>query len=395
MLEKLIAAVFGLLFKLIWRAAKGLMLRPLAVMMLATVGMVACSGDNGRNSYDVSSGSPYGGTSKPTRVKIGSSYSIKGETYSPRFEPAYSETGMASWYGPGFHGRQTASGEKYDQYQHTAAHRTLPLPSIVRVTRVDTGESIKVRVNDRGPFHGNRIIDLSKAAANDLRMIGSGTARVKVEYLHDETMGYIADLGLEAPAEMRLASGSKWQAKGTNTMNMIKETPVRNLAWQKSNLAVSQVKTANNQTLEKITAAELAPINKPNYTKPAFKLAWAKPVSELGGVEKIKAVSSNNTNNSDNDLDLDSLISGAISKPQQQATSQFRVQTAAFSNLANAKQHAKTLQPIAKPLISEIDKDGTTLYRVSLSPVGNYEVAMAMLKKTKAMGYRDARLMVE
>jgi rare lipoprotein A len=389
MLEKLIAGVFGLLFKLIWQMSKSLMLRPTAVMMLALVGMVACSGDSGvgRKSYDVSSGSPYGGTSKPVRVKIGSAYSIKGETYQPRFEPSYGETGMASWYGPGFHGRQTASGEKYDQYQHTAAHRTLPLPSIVRVTRVDTGESIKVRVNDRGPFHGNRIIDLSKAAANDLRMIGSGTAQVKVEYLHDDTMNYIADLGLEAPAEMRFASGNKWQTKGTNALNMIKETPVSTASLSQPKFAATPVKVANN--VEKIAARKLTPINKPLLNQSPFKLAWAKPVEQMQNVERIAAQPQKD------ELDLDSLISGKLSAAKPQNNSQFRVQTAAFSNLVNAQQHAKTLQPIAKPLISEVDKDGSTLYRVSLSPVESYEVAMAMLKKTKAMGYRDARLMVE
>ena len=93
------------------------------------------------------------------------------------------QSGRASWYGPGFHGRKTASGERFNMYGMTAAHRYLPLGTKVRVTNMDTGKSIVVKVNDRGPYHGNRILDLSKAAARSLGMIKSGTCKVKLERL--------------------------------------------------------------------------------------------------------------------------------------------------------------------------------------------------------------------
>ncbi|PWE17184.1 hypothetical protein DDZ18_05675 [Marinicauda salina] len=92
-------------------------------------------------------------------------------------------TGVASWYGPGFHGNLTANGEIFDQTKLTAAHRTLPLPSLARVTRLDTGESVVVRVNDRGPYAGDRIIDLSRAAAAALGFIEDGVTEVRVEAL--------------------------------------------------------------------------------------------------------------------------------------------------------------------------------------------------------------------
>lgn len=103
-----------------------------------------------------------------------------------RYEPmdaadGYRETGTASWYGKRFHGKRTSSGEKYDMYKMTAAHRTLPLPSYVRVTNLDNGNSIIVRVNDRGPFLHDRLIDLSYAAAHRLGIIATGTGRVRVE----------------------------------------------------------------------------------------------------------------------------------------------------------------------------------------------------------------------
>ena len=91
--------------------------------------------------------------------------------------------GTASWYGPGFHGKRTANGEKYNQNLMTAAHKELPLNSVVKVTRVATGQSIMVRINDRGPFHDNRIIDLSYGAAKKLGIVNKGSAKVKVELI--------------------------------------------------------------------------------------------------------------------------------------------------------------------------------------------------------------------
>ncbi|QHS10521.1 septal ring lytic transglycosylase RlpA family protein [Sinimarinibacterium sp. NLF-5-8] len=109
------------------------------------------------------------------------SYSVFGKTYRVLSDArGYRNSGMASWYGKKFHGSATANGETYDMYQMTAAHKTLPLPSFVRVTRTDTGKSVIVRVNDRGPFHPGRIIDLSYAAAAKLDMLGVGSAPVEV-----------------------------------------------------------------------------------------------------------------------------------------------------------------------------------------------------------------------
>lgn len=93
------------------------------------------------------------------------------------------ETGMASWYGPNFHGKTTANGETYDQNELTAAHKTLPFNSVVRVTNLDNGKQVTVRINDRGPYARGRVIDLSKAAAQEVDMIGPGIARVRIEVL--------------------------------------------------------------------------------------------------------------------------------------------------------------------------------------------------------------------
>jgi rare lipoprotein A len=109
-------------------------------------------------------------------------YTVMGRTYVPMTQvAAYSATGRATWYGRRYHGKPTASGELYDMYAMTAAHPTLPIPSYVRVTHVDSARSVVVRVNDRGPFHAGRIIDLSYTAAYKLGMLAQGSAWVRVD----------------------------------------------------------------------------------------------------------------------------------------------------------------------------------------------------------------------
>lgn len=112
------------------------------------------------------------------------SYQVAGKRYYPlRKVASFSQEGRASWYGPKFHGRKTSSGERYDMNMMTAAHPTLPIPSYAKVTNLANGKEVVVRINDRGPFHGNRAIDLSKAAAQKLGFINAGTARVKIEQI--------------------------------------------------------------------------------------------------------------------------------------------------------------------------------------------------------------------
>jgi rare lipoprotein A (peptidoglycan hydrolase) len=115
--------------------------------------------------------------------KVGQPYQIDGRWYYPRFVTQYEATGIASWYGDSYHGRRTANGEIYDMYALTAAHPTLQLPSVVEVVNLENGRSLALRVNDRGPFVDNRLIDLSLAAARELGFERQGLAQVQVRYL--------------------------------------------------------------------------------------------------------------------------------------------------------------------------------------------------------------------
>src|SRR5271157_3649510 len=119
---------------------------------------------------------------------VGHPYAVAGHTYYPHEVTSYTAVGMASWYGAAFHGRRTANGEVYDMASITAAHPTMPLPSYARVTNLSNGYSVVVRVNDRGPYHGGRVMDVSSRTADVLGFKGEGTARIKVEYVGQAPM---------------------------------------------------------------------------------------------------------------------------------------------------------------------------------------------------------------
>jgi peptidoglycan lytic transglycosylase len=152
-----------------------------SALALGCLALAHCSGSSKYGERVAAEGEPVpkGGGS----FRIGKPYSINGRTYVPNDNSSYRAEGIASWYGPDFHGRLTANGELYDMHAISAAHTTMPLPSYARVTNLDNGRSIIVRVNDRGPYVRNRIIDLSIGTAKALDFYGHGLARVRVEYV--------------------------------------------------------------------------------------------------------------------------------------------------------------------------------------------------------------------
>jgi rare lipoprotein A len=137
------------------------------------------------------------------RERVGPPYEANGRWYVPTPEPGYEQTGMASWYGSQFHGQRTASGETFDEDALTAAHPTLPIPSLVQVTNLENGREVIVRVNDRGPFVGERVIDLSRGAATVLGFQDAGHARVHIRYLGPAPRRVNSE-GAPAPASTQL-----------------------------------------------------------------------------------------------------------------------------------------------------------------------------------------------
>ncbi len=166
----------------------------LSALVAAAIGIIlaGCAGSERLSTVD-----PRYGTSSSPRVvalgepipkgggvyRVGVPYSVAGRTYVPAENPHYRAEGVASWYGSDFHGRLTANGEVFDMEGMSAAHATLPMPSYVRVTNLSNSKSVIVRVNDRGPYSDNRLIDVSVGAAKVLGFYGSGLAPVRVEYV--------------------------------------------------------------------------------------------------------------------------------------------------------------------------------------------------------------------
>lgn len=150
--------------------------------------LAACNSTSGQSRLGVSASERVVKAGQPVprgggTYKVGKPYKVAGRWFHPEENPGYDSTGMASWYGSAFHGRKTANGEIFDMNALTAAHPTLPLPTYARVTNLENGSSVVVRVNDRGPFAHNRLIDLSKRTAEVLGFTGHGTAEVRVQYV--------------------------------------------------------------------------------------------------------------------------------------------------------------------------------------------------------------------
>lgn len=176
-------------------------LQSILFIIIVTSLCSACQGPNAKrhHTYRTLSKDDPGNTRYKGHYKIGKKYKIKNKTYRPREVTRYSKVGIASWYGKryGFHGKKTANGDIYNKEMLTAAHRTLQLPSLVKVKNLENGKSIIVLVNDRGPYAYGREIDLSERAATILGIKKKGTAKVRVKYLHAESKRFLKTLGIK------------------------------------------------------------------------------------------------------------------------------------------------------------------------------------------------------
>ncbi len=186
--------------------------RHLAVLLFVVCGLTACSeAQLALHAAKKAEPPPEPTASSPSGsgyYKIGKPYRIAGRWYYPEESFDLVEEGIASWYGPNFHGKQTANGEIFDENLLTAAHRTLQMPSLAKVTNLENGRSVIVRINDRGPFANDRIIDLSRRAAQMIDMERQGIARVRVEVLGPESIALARSMGRQTTA-VQVASTSE------------------------------------------------------------------------------------------------------------------------------------------------------------------------------------------
>lgn len=292
--------------------------------------------------------------------KIGQPYKINGKWYHPQEDPDYSEVGIASWYGPQFHRRLTANGEIFDMNRLSAAHTTLPLPSMVEVTNLENGRSLVVRVNDRGPFAHNRIIDMSRAAARRLGFEKQGTTRVRVRYAGP------APLMAQAPKAEREPDRIARAAP-------VRETPPGQAA---------AAPDGNDLISDLLTSMERAPAMTPG----AEEVAIAEARSE-GMKAVIPAADLSTPDPEDSRL----VHPGASAEAAPEAL--YVVRVAALSRLENIDALRAELGDIGALRLSRIETEaGDVFYRVNLGPFASIETAAEQLEAVRAAGYGDASL---
>lgn len=281
------------------------------------------------------------------RYKVGDPYEIDGVYYYPAVDYHYSETGVASWYGPKFDGKATANGEIFDMNEVSAAHRTLPMPSRVRVVNLDNGRSLALRVNDRGPFARGRIIDVSRRAAQLLGFRYRGTARVRVELMADESR--------------RLAALSQ-----------------RRRTDEGKRIAPASVSLSN-----KIVTTTLLP---PPGAAPLA--SGAPPLApEVNSSPSATPVANPNKTTS-------SVIEPAVDLDPVRPTALY-VQAGAFVRYPNAARLRSRLARLAPARVTEARVGDEKYFRVRLGPFQNLGKADRALAEVAASGYPRAQLIVE
>jgi rare lipoprotein A len=276
--------------------------------------------------------------------KTGDPYQVGGIWYVPHEQPDYDQTGIASWYGDAFQLKATANGEIFDLNQFSAAHTTLPLPSMVEVTNLANGRKLTVRVNDRGPFVGGRIIDLSHAAARELGFDRQGTARVRVRYVGPAPLG-----GPEA--------GVRY-AKAT--------LPAYGSA--------RSVRPADEEIFAAPPAAQAPAASPP-------RRGLQVEVKPLVAPPEPVSVSS-----------LAPLRHAARSEAFAEETGVYRIQAGAFADRAHARRAADQLSAQGVASVEPFDRGGTTLYRVLLPAPTDEAEAYALRDKVAGIGFSDARV---
>ena len=285
--------------------------------------------------------------------KVGNPYQVAGVWYYPKEEPTYDDTGIASWYGPNFHGKSTANGETFDQNDLTAAHQTLPMPSYVRVTNLENGRSMVVRVNDRGPFVNGRIIDVSRRTAQLLGFEKQGTAKVRVQ-----TVGPVTGDTMIA------------QPRPTDDKPPVAAAPRGSVTAE----ALPPPPGARGQTPTIIASAGTGP-------SAAALLAGTNSAPGPGPAAT--------TNGSPIDLGAQSLRVEPV-----RSTSIF-IQAGSFTRYDNAHRLSAKLTPFGATQVSRIAVNGTEYFRVRLGPMASVTEADRTLSALLAGGNTDAKIVVD
>jgi rare lipoprotein A len=272
--------------------------------------------------------------------KIGDPYEIKNIWYYPKRDLSYEETGIASWYGDKFHGKLTANGEIFNKNSISAAHKTLPMPSMVRVTNLDNGNVLNVRINDRGPYIHGRIIDLSERAAELLGFKNVGIARVKVNILVEKS------LWLE-----RSAKDGQFPGSEINNNDDVSLPKINSVSRPKVSI-VNTISSENNIS-----------IDEKNIQKSFTEILAS---SRQGNLRKTEPLETN-----------------------------IWVQVGAFASNANTQNVVSKISHIYDINLTSIEYKGKILQRVRLGPTQEIDIADEVLKKVFELGFNGSKIVVD
>ncbi|MEM6812238.1 MAG: septal ring lytic transglycosylase RlpA family protein [Pseudomonadota bacterium] len=294
--------------------------------------------------------------------KVGTPYKIAGTKYYPRETFNHTEVGVASWYGPNFHGKLTANGEIFDKNELTAAHRTLQMPSIIRVTNLQNGRSLILRVNDRGPFAKNRILDVSERAAALLGFKNQGTTKVKIELLPNESKDVAARAkadqdtgGYEIALNQRKQYGRNYSSSNINRPQQSQNTYVASQSPRPP-----AVKPVTQVSLSTIENQQVVPTQKP---APVFENTNNAPISYT---------------------------------PKPAAFNQnIYVQAGAFSQEQNALSYSQQLSALAPSKVMFTRVNNVPYYRVRLGPFETKNEAETVIASLIQKGNSQAVIVLD
>lgn len=318
------------------------------VILLGGASMVACAGITPR--YPSQAKGPQTVPPVQSEYKVGKPYQVGGIWYVPREQPNYDETGVASWYGEQFHLKATANGERFDMATVSAAHTTLPLPSMVEVTNLENGRKLIVRVNDRGPFVGDRIIDLSREAARQLGYERQGLARVRVKYV--------------GPAPLLGPDGGLRYANA-------KPYPTRLPSPEAVAPAAASLARAADPVMEMAAATPRA--------VPMPAAITSETLPPITGL----AISS---------APIQAAAPAPVDVSAIPLRSALRVQAGAFTSEVNAQRAVSQLSSAGRATIEPLEREGLTLYRVVLPAPEDEDAAYALRDRVAEIGFVDARV---
>ncbi len=358
----------------------------LACVMLALMAAAGCS--TPRKSVEAS-----------PHYKVGKPYQVAGRWYRPHVDENYDRRGLASWYGDQFHGRLTANGEIFDMNRLSAAHKTLPLPSIVEVQNLENGRKILVRVNDRGPFVDDRIIDLSRAAAKRLGFLNQGIAKVRVRFKGPAKLASAAPrAGSTRPPERREQpiKTPQPQTDGiTQILQTLSEAELSDLQEQSLAAVSEPVNASEAPTTEAPPAVLAQAASEPNDAPLSEEAApGGAPTPRLAPEPAMVPVTVSVM--PDSGAADTGIIDMSKVDTEFLPSKKFTIAVAALSMLDNLQEVRTALSAIGPLKISRHEEaDGEPVYKVTMGPFEDLQDAERRLEKVREAGYPDASLKLD